>query len=223
MRTVLVVAPHPDDETLGCGGVILRHLAEGDRVHWVIATCMTPGGGYKADEIERRGWEIAEVRERYGFQRVHALDFQTTRLDAVPMADVIESFSRVIADAKPQVLYMPCRGDIHTDHKVVFDAVASCTKWFRTPSLERVLAYETISETNFGLSAEGMNFHPNVYVDITSYLKSKIEIMKIYSGEMSPFPFPRSDEAIRALAALRGAESGFAAAEAFMLLKEVTR
>jgi LmbE family N-acetylglucosaminyl deacetylase len=102
---------------------------------------------------------------------------------------------------------------------VVFDAVASCTKWFRYPSINRILAYETLSETDFGLSTE-QAFRPNVFVDIESFLDRKLQAMEVYKSEMGEFPFPRSREAIRALAAVRGAASGFKAAEAFELLRE---
>ena len=108
---------------------------------------------------------------------------------------------------------------MHTDHRLVFDAVASCTKWFRYPSVKRVLAYETLSETDFGLGTS-QSFRPNVFVNIEPYLDDKIRAMDIYASEIGEFPFPRSHEAIQALAILRGAASGFKTAEAFELLRE---
>ena len=108
---------------------------------------------------------------------------------------------------------------MHTDHRIVFDAVIACTKWFRYPSVKRVLAYETLSETDFSLNTNG-RFYPNYFINISGYLEKKIELMSIYISEIAKFPFPRSYEAIRALATLRGAASGYIAAEAFQLLKE---
>jgi LmbE family N-acetylglucosaminyl deacetylase len=108
---------------------------------------------------------------------------------------------------------------VHTDHRAVFDAGAACAKWFRYNSIRRVFAYETLSETEFTLDAQPP-FAPNFFVDITNFLERKLEIMAVYQSEMSEFPFPRSVEAIRALASLRGASSGFRAAEAFQLLRE---
>jgi LmbE family N-acetylglucosaminyl deacetylase len=102
---------------------------------------------------------------------------------------------------------------------VVFNAVAAGTKWFRHPSVRRVLAYETLSETDFGLNASP-GFKPNVFVDITHFIDKKIEAANVYASELGKFPFPRSPEAIRALASVRGATSGFQAAEAFELLRE---
>ena len=111
----------------------------------------------------------------------------------------------------------PCY--VHTDHRLVFDATSACAKWFRYPSVKRILAYETISETEFGLDPNNF-FCPNYYVDIGEFLERKLEIMSVYQSELGDFPFPRSSEAIRALAVLRGSTSGFVAAEAFQLLRE---
>lgn len=93
------------------------------------------------------------------------------------------------------------------------------TKWFRYPSVKRILAYETLSETDFGLGTD-LGFRPNIFINIENYLEDKLRAMDIYASELGRFPFPRSDEAIRALATLRGAASGFQAAEAFELLRE---
>jgi len=219
MKTILVVSPHPDDETLGCGGSLLKHRAGGDAVYWLIVTAITRAAGYTAARMQRREKEIATVSARYGFKGVRQLGFSTKRLDAMPMADLIEKTSAAIGEVKPDLIYVPDRGDIHTDHRIVFDAVASCTKWFRVPFVQRILAYETLSETGIGLDL-ATGFKPNVYVDITPYLDEKIRIMKLYKGETGLHPFPRSQASMRAQAVLRGAESGFEAAEAFVLLKE---
>lgn len=221
MTTVLVVAPHPDDETLGCGGTILRHIAEKDEVHWVIVTSMTAERGFLSDKIAKREKEIEQVASLYGFAGVHRCGFPTSRLDHFPVGDIVSKISAIVNAAKPTVLYVPHRGDVHTDHATVFDSVAACTKWFRFKSVRRVLSYETISETDFGINPDSGSFRPNVFSDISDFIEKKITIMKTYDEEIKPFPFPRSEGAVRALATLRGAAAGFNAAEAFMLLKEI--
>jgi LmbE family N-acetylglucosaminyl deacetylase len=120
---------------------------------------------------------------------------------------------------EPVEVLLPNRGDAHSDHRTVFDAAVACTKWFRYPTVRRVLAYETLSETDFGLSP-GDAFQPNYFVDITTHLEAKLAALQLYESEMHEFPFPRSVAALRALAAIRGAASGFVAAEAFQLLRE---
>lgn len=219
MNTVLVVAPHPDDETLGCGGTLLRHVAEGDRVHWLLATEMTDAFG--AARRQAREQELGAVERAYGFAGVHRAGFPTMQLDARPMSELIDAFGRIFQEVQPGIVYLPYRNDAHSDHAAVFDASAACCKSFRHPSVRRVLAYETLSETEFGLRPDDPGFRPNVFVDIAAQLERKVEVLRLFVGEMGEFPFPRSETCVRALAALRGSQAGTAAAEAFMLLKEI--
>lgn len=221
MRKVLFVAPHPDDETLGCGGTILRHKAEGDDVCWLIVTDISEEMGFSSEKVSLRDEEIKTVAGLYNFDSLYNLGFPTTRLDGLSMSELIERIGSIFRQIQPEIVYLPYRGDVHTDHKVVFDAAVSCTKWFRYGFIKRVLAYETLSETDFGINPESNGFRPNVFVNITSYLDKKLEIMKTYESELGQFPFPRSEETIKALAKLRGAAAGCDAAEAFMLLKEI--
>jgi N-acetylglucosamine malate deacetylase 1 len=221
MKTVLVVAPHPDDETLGCGGTLLRHISEGNLVHWLIVTMMTEEAGYLPEIIAQRSREIETVRRLYGFTSVSTLNLPTSHIDESPMSDVIDKIGRIFKQTKPSIVYVPYRGDVHTDHAFVFDAVTACSKWFRYDSVKRVLAYETLSETDFGMNLDAAGFRPTVFMNVTDFLEKKITIMRTYSGELGTFPFPRSEAAIRALATLRGAAAGCNAAEAFMLLKEI--
>lgn len=217
-RSILVVAPHPDDETLGCGGTLLRHGAEGDALHWVVVTSMT--AAYSAEQRARRAAELQEVARHYGFASTAELGFTTAALDAVPRGEVVERMSAAFKSARPEVVYLPHPGDVHSDHRIAFEAGAACTKWFREPAPHRVLVYETLSETDAALDATAQPFRPTVFVDITAHLERKLQILQLYPGEIGEFPFPRSVEASRALARLRGAAAGYEAAEAFQLLRE---
>lgn len=218
MKTI-VIAPHPDDEVLGAGGTLLRRKAEGARVAWLIVTGISVESGWSAETVRQRAEEIERVTELFGFDEVIALNCPTTQLDRVPMSDLVARISDVFKSFEPEEVFIPHPADVHTDHRIVFNAVTSCTKWFRYPSVKRILAYETLSETDFGLGTE-QGFRPNVFVDIEPFFNDKLRAMDIYASELKAFPFPRSHEAIRALATLRGAASGFNAAEAFELLRE---
>lgn len=218
MKTI-VIAPHPDDEVLGAGGTLLRRKAEGATVAWLIVTGITTGTGWSEEKIKQRADEIKRITALFGFDSVFELNFPTTQLDQVPMSDLVAAVSNVFKTFEPEEVLVPHPSDVHTDHRMVFDAVASCTKWFRYPSIKRVLAYETLSETDFGLGTK-QGFRANVFVNIEPYLDNKLRAMDIYASELGEFPFPRSHESIRALATLRGAASGFKAAEAFELLRE---
>jgi N-acetylglucosamine malate deacetylase 1 len=215
----LIVAPHPDDEVLGVGGTLLRRKAEGAKVAWLIVTTISVESGWSEEKVKQRADEIKRSTELFGFDEVFTLNFSTTQLDRVPRSDLVAGVSDVFRSYEPEEVFVPHPSDVHTDHRIAFDAVASCTKWFRYPSVKRVLAYETLSETDFGLGTN-QGFRPNVFVDIEPYLNDKLRAMDIYASELGVFPFPRSHEAIRALATLRGAASGFKAAEAFELLRE---
>jgi LmbE family N-acetylglucosaminyl deacetylase len=218
MKTI-VIAPHPDDEVLGVGGTLLRRKAEGAKVAWLIVTAISTDSGWSEQQVSKRADEIRRVTDLFGFDDVFALDFPTAQLDRVPMRDLVSGISSAFRSFEPEEVFVPHPSDVHTDHRIVFSAAAGCTKWFRYPSVKRVLAYETLSETDFGLHARG-NFCPNLFLDIGPYLDDKLKAMSIYESELAAFPFPRSVEAIRALATLRGAASGYTAAEAFELLRE---
>ena len=218
MKTI-VIAPHPDDEVLGVGGTLLRRKAEGAKVAWLIVTSITAEAGWSETKIKLRADEIQRIKAAFGFDAVFELHFPTTQLDYIPMGELVTAISNVFTAYEPEEVFVPHPADVHTDHSVVFTAVASCTKWFRHPSVKSVLAYETLSETDFGLGT-GRGFRPNVFIDIGSFIDGKLRAMDVYASELGSVPFPRSHAAIRALATVRGAAAGYAAAEAFELLRE---
>ena len=221
MRKVLVVAPHADDETLGCGGTLLKHFDEGDEIYWLLVTDMSLESGFLQAQIEARELEISKIIELYGFKETYRLGFPPAALEAVPMKDIVQAMSSVVDKLHPEIIYSVFRNDVHSDHSVVSDAVMAATKSFRYPSVKRILAFETLSETEFSLRVDGEYFRPNVFVNIDKYLTEKIEIMDQFNSEMGEFPFPRSVGAIQALAKYRGIQAGCHSAEAFMLLKEI--
>ena len=220
MRT-MIIAPHPDDETLGAGGTLLRRRAEGAELAWVIVTGISEQAGWDAARVAVRAAEIRQVAARYGFAAVYELNFPTTRLDVVPAGDLVGALSNAVKQFGPDEILVPHPSDVHSDHKMVFQAAASCAKWFRYPSIQRVLAYETISETDASLDPQ-QGFRPNFFINIEAYLEEKMSILDIYASELADFPFPRSHVAVRALAAVRGAASGCKAAESFELLRART-
>lgn len=220
-RRILVVAPHPDDETLGCGATLRRHVLEGDEVHWLIVTGISVAQGFSHQRVQSRAAEIDMVAGAYGFSSTTKLDFPTATLDAIPKGDLVRAVSAVFNRIEPNTVYVPYRNDAHTDHAAVFDAVAACTKSFRYPFVKSVLAYETLSETEFGLRPEDPGFRPNLFVDVTRTAEDKIRIMGMFEGEMAAFPFPRSVECLRAQLTLRGSQAGVQAAESFQILKEI--
>lgn len=221
MNKILVVAPHPDDETLGCGGTLLKHKAKGDAIYWLIVTSIKEEYGLESNVVEARKQEIQTVSSMYGFDGVYELDFPTMRVDQFPIIVLIDRISEVFKQIEPNIVYLPFKGDVHTDHQVIFKAAYSCTKSFRCPAIRKIIMMETLSETEFAPSTRENGFIPNMFVDITTFIDRKIEIMNIYKSELAEHPFPRSERNIRALATFRGATAGCEYAEAFMILKEI--
>ena len=197
---------------------MLRAAAAGREIHWLIVTAMRPEEGWPEARIARRAREIEAVAADYGFAGVHPLGLPTTRLDTLPLGDVVAAMGHVVAAVQPEVILLPHRGDAHSDHQVVHDAGAACCKWFRYPSVRWSLVYETLSETDAGLQ-QAPAFRPDIFVDISAHLDRKLAMTRHFEGEFHAFPFPRSETALRAQAQLHGVASGSEAAEAFMILR----
>ncbi len=219
MKNVLVVATHPDDEALGCGGTLLKHKASGDVINWLIITKMDAEQGWSAERIKEREGEIEKVSSLFDFDKVVQLGYPTTAIDQIDQNDLVATIGNALEEIKPDVLYIPYLYDVHTDHQCVSKALHSCTKSFRYPYIKKVLAYEVVSETEFAVPVPEAAFIPNVFVDISSFFEKKLEIARLYKSELKPHPFPRSEENLRALATFRGATAGCLLAESFMLIR----
>lgn len=217
MSCVLVVSPHPDDETLGAAGTLLKYKSENKKIYWLNFTNMDIKYGYTEEQVNKRKHEIQQVIKEYGFDGFFDLGLKPANLDAYNSCDVIEKISKAINEVKPTTIILPNRSDVHSDHKVVFDWCYSCTKIFRYPYIKKILTMEILSETDFSYIDNA--FVANYYVDISDYLKRKIEILKLYNSELGKHPFPRSIEGIESLAKIRGINAGVQYAEAFKVIK----
>lgn len=222
MNKVLVVAVHGDDETLGCGGTLLKHKTQGDEIHWLLLTGPTENHpfNFSKDVIDKRNETIEKVGDMYDFDSVNYLALPTIFVHAVDFGEIVHKVSSVITKIQPNIIYMMSNNDVHSDHRVAFDAVYSCTKSFRYPFIEKIYMMETLSETEFAPAIAEKTFIPNVFVDITDYIDRKLEIMNQYDTEIMEEPYPRSLSSIRALARVRGSRAGVMYAEAFQLLYE---
>ena len=220
MKTI-VIAPHADDELLGCGGTLIKRGNAGEEIAWLLITNMIKEGGWNKKQISEKEEQINFVRKSLNIKsnNFFNLNFPTTKLDQFPINQIIKKISDVFIEFEPNEIFIPHPGDIHSDHKVVFEAAIACTKWFRYPTIKTIYTYETISETDFGIDPRYISFKPNTFVDISNFLEEKLKLIEIYKSEINEYPFPRSIEAIKALSKIRGAQMGVKAAEAFCLLK----
>lgn len=219
---VLAISAHPDDETLGCGGTLLKHRRAGDRVSWLIVTRPHPPR-WNPRIIQRKAREVERVAAAYGMRRCLRLDFPAAGLETVPLAALVQALAAGIAAVRPEVVYVVHRGDVHTDHQRVFEATAAALKSFRMAAhgVRRLLCYETLSSTEAAPPRADRAFLPTVFSDITPYVERKVHIMRLYRTEAQADPRPRGPSAIRALARYRGATIGVPSAEAFMLIREL--
>lgn len=218
---ILIVSPHPDDETLGAGGSLLKFVEQGHIIYWLNITDMKKEYGYSEKNIICRKEEIEKVKELYKIKELFNLQMEPANLEKINNRELIQKISEIINNIKPQMLILPYKNDIHSDHKIVFNAVYASSKSFRYPFIESVLCMEILSETDYALPEEA--FSPNLYIDISEYIEKKIEIIKVYKSEMGVPPFPRSEENIKSLARYRGSSCGTYYAEAFKLLKGIIK
>lgn len=222
-KNIVVISAHPDDETFGVGGTLLKHAMSGDEMIWIIVTYMHENQGFSQERILSRNDEIESVSKSFGFKKVYQLDHPTMSLNGDRFLDLVPEISQIFNHEEPEIVYCVNRSDAHSDHRITFEATMACTKSFRFPYIKRVLLYECVSETEFAPSLQDRAFVPNYFVDISEHIEKKIEIAKIYASEMGEHPFPRSSEHIRALALHRGVVAGVKYAEAFQLLKFIDK
>lgn len=218
MKNILVIAPHPDDEILGCGGTMLKHLNKGDNVYVCIVTHATPPI-YKEGASDQIQEAARECHRWMGVKETFFLNFPTVMLETVDRYKINDAILRVVQSTSADEIYIPHYGDMQRDHQIVADACMVAVRPKYSHRVEKVYGYETMSETAWNTPNVQNEFIPNTFVDISDFLKGKIDAMKYYVSELSSFPDARSLEAIEALAKYRGALMHFKAAEAFMLLR----
>lgn len=218
MSTVLVVAAHPDDEVLGPGGTIARHVKAGDEVHVVV---LADGATSRyADGMESVLADAARAcGEVLGAASVRVRALPDQRLDGMPLLDVVHEIEPVVDEVRPTVVYTHFPGDVNADHGVVSRATWTACRPYVLPRLERFAVFETPSSTEWALPAPETAFRPTLFVDVADVLDLKIEAMEQYRTELRPYPHPRSLRALRERAAYWGSTVAREAAEPFQLLR----
>ncbi len=219
---ILIIAPHPDDEVLGCGGTIKKYSKNGDEVFLCVATkAYTPE--WSEDFIKHREEEIESAANFLGIKKVIKLDFPTVRLDTIPQKQLNDSISKVVEEVNPEIVFIPFPGDINKDHNLISTASTVALRPKPNFSVKKVYSYEVLSETEWAKPAQKIEdvFQPNYYEDISDYLEDKLKAMQCYKSELKEYPHPRSLEGIKILSQKRGMEVGFKNAEAFMLIREI--
>lgn len=215
---ILVIAPHMDDEVLGMGGTIARHVSEGDETYVCFVAHRIYG--HKYDEKKNRVEVQCALKAKkvLGYKEAEFFNLPDEKLD-VCIQDILIPLEKYLNKVRPEVVYVNHWGDNHQDHKAVFQAAMVTIRPAATPYIKRVMCYEVPSETEQSPPLNQLAFLPNFYVNVAKFLSTKIDAFRCYHTEKRKFPHPRSDRGLEILAMKRGSEAGFNAAEAFTIIR----
>lgn len=216
----LYFAPHPDDEILGCGGTIAKHIKQGAEVYICVVTKGTEPL-FKSDFIETTRAEQKRAHQLLGTKEIIYLDFPAVMLENQQRYVINQKIFELIERIQPDNVYIPHFGDMQKDHAIVSEAVMVAVRPKNAFKVKRVYSYETLSETEWNVPHNSVAFLPNCFVDISDTLSDKLNALAEFRSQLSDFPSPRSLKAVDALARLRGSTVTVDAAEAFCLIREI--
>lgn len=227
-NSVLVVAAHPDDEILGCGGTLARLAREGHNVRIaILAEGISSRYARREDadqeQLRRLHANAHQAADKVGAAELVLCKLPDNRMDTVPLLDVVKVVEELVARFKPEIVYTHHPGDLNVDHGVAHRAVLTATRPTAGQSVREVYAFEVPSSTEWAFQRLMPSFHPNVFEDIAATLETKVAALACYDTETRAFPHPRSSEALRAIATRWGSVAGLQAAEAFELVRSVRR
>jgi len=214
-KNILVIAAHPDDEVLGCGGTIVRHVSQGDNV----IVCIVCEGETIRNISQSSGRDILKANKILGVSKTTHLKMPDQKLDTISLVDIISKLENIIYKYKPNIIYTHHGGDINKDHKIVFDATLVATRPFLT-YIKSIYTFSTVSSTEWGYPR---SFIPDTWVDITKYLEIKLKAMSAYVTEIMEYPHPRSIESLINKAHAEGNQCCMEAAETFMTIRRCIR
>jgi LmbE family N-acetylglucosaminyl deacetylase len=223
---ILVVAAHPDDEVLGCGGTIARLAKENHNVF-----CLLLGEGITSrydqrekaaeSELKQLKTEAEQAAEILGIKKTFFSDFPDNRFDTVPLLNLVKAIENIKKEIKPDIVYTHHQGDLNIDHQITFKAVLTACRPTKGETVKEIYSFEVPSSTEWNSPDKQNYFMPDVFVDITETLDKKLDALQVYKEEAREYPHPRSPEALRAIAHRWGSTAGLGAAEAFQLIRSV--
>tara|TARA_B100001059_G_scaffold236772_2_gene290153 strand:- start:17324 stop:18013 length:690 start_codon:yes stop_codon:yes gene_type:complete len=226
-KRVLVSIAHPDDEVLGCGGTIAKHISQGDEVFCI---CMTDGVGArilkkKSKDVNERKKSALAASKKLGFRWLHdyCANFPDNGLDSIKLLEIIRVIEKAKVKVNPHIVYTHDSNDLNIDHKLVSDATMTAFRPQEGEICESIIAIEIPSASDYGSYKNSLNFNPNYYVDISKTWTKKFNALKCYGKEMKKYPNSRSIKGLKILAEYRGTQVGIKKAEAFKILRQINR
>lgn len=227
MNRLLVIAAHPDDEVLGCGGTVAKMVREGWEVFTLILGEGITSRDEKRDRVKRE--KDIEILKKQSFEANHILgikelffcDFPDNSFDSIPILRIIKEIEKVKSAIKPNVIYTHHYGDLNIDHRIVYSAVLTASRPLKNQTVKEIYSFEVPSSTEWAGPCKETHFMQDTFIDISWSLEKKIEALKCYEKEIKPYPHPRSIKNIRSLASKRGSEAGLKFAEAFETIRKI--
>jgi LmbE family N-acetylglucosaminyl deacetylase len=221
---VLVIAAHPDDEVLGCGGTISKLIKEGCKVYTLIlgegitSRDAKRDKSKRASEIKNLKKQTAEANKILGVEKVFTFDFPDNRFDTVPLLDIVKKVEEVKKQVKPTIIFTHHHNDLNVDHIITRKAALTATRPMKNETVKTIYAFEILSSTEWNYP---LSFSPNVFFDVSKTFKLKTKALKCYKDELRKPPHPRSLEAIELNAKMWGPKAGAEYAEAFELVRQI--
>ncbi|MEK6917186.1 MAG: PIG-L deacetylase family protein [Nanoarchaeota archaeon] len=226
-KKILIIAAHPDDEILGCGGTTAKFVEEGNKVYTLIlgegitSRDETRNRHKREKEIKELRLQIERASKIVGVRDAFVFDFPDNRFDTVAMLDIVKTIEKVKIDVKPDIVFTHHHGDLNIDHRITFEAVMTAFRPVKGEKVREIYSFEVPSSTEWNASISTSYFMPNYFVDISKTLELKIKAMKEYKSEIREYPHPRSPEAIKIYAKRWGIQAGLQAAEAFEVIRMI--
>jgi len=227
-KSILIIAAHPDDEVLGCGGTIAKHVDNGDEVNTIIiAEGLTSRRTQRNREIVKS--QLSELSNAaknaaniLGVNNIEILDYPDNRMDSIDLLDIVKLIEKKIEKYRPSIIYTHHSGDVNIDHSVIHDAVITATRPIPGSFVKKIITFETASSTEWRPPDSKGIFKPNYFVTIEDQFQRKMDALNAYKCEMREWPHPRSIKSLENLAKLRGSQVGYKYAEAFCLLRGIS-
>jgi N-acetylglucosamine malate deacetylase 1 len=219
MSNILVIAAHPDDEVLGCGGTIARHTMSGDNVYVLFMTNGVSARGNDKSAVMNRKYSAQKASDILGIKSLTFFDYPDNQMDSVPLLGIVKDIEKVVSNIHPRVIYTHHIGDLNVDHSVTHRAVMTACRPQPGCEVREIYSFEVLSSTEWSITSAETVFMPNLYYDINSVLNKKVEAFKAYEEEIRFFPHSRSVQGLKSLALYRGSSVGMESAEAFQILR----
>lgn len=221
-KKILVISAHPDDETLGCGGYILKYNKKFDFYSAFFCNGVSSRKIQNSkinNLIKRRKNAFVKASKMLGIKKFYGFDYPDNQLDKVPLLEIIKKIEELIKIIKPAKIFTHSDLDLNIDHKIISKAVITATRPINKVVVNEVLFFEILSSSEWSFNEN--KFSPNLYTDISDQIKRKISVFKCYKDELRKFPHPRSIEGIKILSQYRGMESGTKYAESFKIVRSI--